>query len=146
MSDHSISMHSSRPPRTVLPAEAASISDALRRALESAPDERRAEVATVVIANPRSLNAWAALGSLGRDDIERYAAFRVGYHRGLDTLRANGWRGSGYVRWADETNRGFLRCLRGLQQMAAAIGEDDEEERIALFMQQLDPSGIPASG
>ena len=69
------------------------------------------------------MTAWAALAGLGRDDIERYAAFRVGYHRGLDALRANGWRGSGYVRWADETNRGFLRCLRGLQQMAAAIGE-----------------------
>jgi hypothetical protein len=103
-------------------------------------------VALVVAANPRSINAWAALGSLGRDEIERYAAFRVGYHRGLDALRANGWRGSGYVRWADETNRGFLRCLRGLQHMAATIGEVDEAERIALFMQQLDPSGIPATG
>ena len=95
------------------------------------------------MANPRSLYAWAALGDLGRDEIERYAAYRVGYHRGLDALRANGWRGSGYVRWADETNRGFLRCLSGLQQMAAAIGEHDEAERIAVFMQQLDPSGIP---
>jgi hypothetical protein len=47
------------------------------------------------------------------------------------------------VRWADETNRGFLRCLRGLQQMAATIGERDEAERIAVFIQQLDPSGIP---
>jgi hypothetical protein len=139
-------MHPSGPPRTVLPAEAAATSDALRRALEAPPDDRRALVASVVIANPRSLNAWAALGSLGRDDIERYAAFRVGYHRGLDSLRANGWRGSGYVRWTDETNRGFLRCLRGLQQMAAAISEDDEADRIALFIQQLDPSGIPATG
>ena len=92
------------------------------------------------------MTAWAALAGLGRDEIERYAAFRVGYHRGLDALRANGWRGSGYVRWADETNRGFLRCLRGLQQMAAAIGERDEADRIALFMQQLDPNGIPADG
>jgi hypothetical protein len=139
-------MHPSGPPRTVLPAEAATTSDALRRALEAPPDQRRGLVAGVVIGSPRSLNAWAALGNLGRDEIERYAAFRVGYHRGLDSLRANGWRGSGYVRWADETNRGFLRCLRGLQQMAAAIGEDDEAERIALFIQQLDPSGIPADG
>ena len=30
--------------------------------------------------------------------------------------------------------------------MAAAIGERDEAERIAVFMQQLDPSGIPAEG
>jgi hypothetical protein len=139
-------MHPSGPPRTVLPAEAAAITDALRDAFEGSPDDRRAKVAQVVMRNPRSVNAWAALGSLGRDEIERYAAFRVGYHRGLDALRANGWRGSGYVRWADETNRGFLRCLRGLQQMAANIGERDEAERIAVFIQQLDPSGIPADG
>jgi hypothetical protein len=139
-------MHPSGPPRTVLPPEAAAVNDALHQALASPPDDRRPLVAQVVVANPRSLNAWAALGSLGRDEIERYAAFRVGYHRGLDALRANGWRGSGYVRWADETNRGFLRCLRGLQQMAAAIGERDEAERIAVFIQQLDPSGIPADG
>ena len=146
MSEHSISMHPSGPPRTVLPAEATSVTDALRAALAAPLDDRRALVAEVVVANPRSLDAWAALGSLGRDEIERYAAFRVGYHRGLDALRANGWRGSGYVRWADETNRGFLRCLRGLQQMSKAIGEHDEAERIALFLQQLDPTGIPADG
>jgi uncharacterized protein DUF3151 len=139
-------MQPSGPPRTVLSPEALAIDEALGQALGAPVEERRALVAAVVAANPRSLNAWAALASLGRDDIERYAAYRVGYHRGLDALRANGWRGSGYVRWADETNRGFLRCLRGLQQMATAIGEHDEAERIAVFMQQLDPSGIPADG
>jgi hypothetical protein len=139
-------MHPSGPPTTVLPAESAALDQALREALAAALADRRDLVARVVAANPRSLNAWAALGSVGRDDIECYAAYRVGYHRGLDALRANGWRGSGYVRWADETNRGFLRCLRGLQQMAAAIGEGDEATRIAVFILQLDPSGIPAEG
>ena len=139
-------MHPSGPPRTVLPAEAAAVDLALQQALAAPPGDRRALVAAIVAANPRSLDAWAALGSLGRDDIERYAAYRVGYHRGLDALRANGWRGSGYVRWADETNRGFLRCLRGLQQMATAIGERDEAERIAVFIHQLDPSGLPDEG
>ena len=137
-------MHPSGPPRTVLPAESAAVDEVLRQALASPEEERRSQIARVVAANPRSLNAWAALAAAGRDQIERYAAYRVGYHRGLDALRANGWRGSGYVRWADETNRGFLRCLRGLQQSAEAIGEDDEATRIALFIQQLDPSGIPA--
>ena len=137
-------MHPSGPPRTVLPAERTTVDVALRQALAAPTDDRRALVAAIVAANPRSLNGWAALGGLGRDEIERYAAYRVGYHRGLDALRANGWRGSGYVRWLDDTNRGFLRCLRGLQQMAEAIGEVDEAERIAVFMQQLDPSGIPA--
>jgi hypothetical protein len=139
-------MHPSGPPRTLLPAETATVERALHEALDQPEQQRREMVARVVAANPRSMTAWAALAGLGRDDIERYAAYRVGYHRGLDALRANGWRGSGYVRWADETNRGFLRGLRGLQQMAAVIGERDEAERIALFMQQLDPNGIPAAG
>jgi hypothetical protein len=47
------------------------------------------------------------------------------------------------VRWAAPTNQGFLRALRGLGEMAAAIGEDDEAERCHLFLLQLDPSGIP---
>ncbi len=101
-------------------------------------------MADVVASSPRCLDAWAELGDLGRDHIERYAAYRVGYHRGLDALRANGWRGSGYVRWSEPTNRGFLRALRGLGDMAAVIGEDDEADRCRTFLLQLDPSGIPA--
>ena len=88
---------------------------------------------------PRFLDGWARLGQLGRDDVEAYACFRVGYHRGLDRLRQSGWRGSGYVRWRHETNRGFLRALDGLRRMAAAIGETDEAERCAQFIGQLDP-------
>lgn len=122
-------------PETVLPAEPDEVLDALT----AAGDDRDA-VSRVVAANPRSLFAWARLGELGRDQIEAYAAFRIGYHRGLDALRANGWRGSGYVRWQHETNRGFLRALQGLQRQAAAIGEDDEAERCALFLAQLDPT------
>src|SRR3954470_8172373 len=139
-------MQPSGPPRMVLPPESPAVVAALSAAAAAAIEERHDLVARVVMANPRSLHAWAALGDLGRDDIERYAAYRVGYHRGLDALRANGWRGSGYVRWGDETTRGFLRCLRGLQQMAGVIGETDEAERIAMFIHQLDPSGIPAEG
>lgn len=134
-------MFSSGPPRTVLPAEDATILAALAAAQARPDEERRAAITAVVAAHPRSLEAWRALGDAGRDTMERYAAYRVGYHRGLDALRANGWRGSGYVRWADPTNRGFLGCLRGLGEMAATIGESDEAERIALFLAQLDPSG-----
>lgn len=122
-------------PETVLPPEPADVLDAL----EAAGTDRDA-VAAVAARHPRSLLAWATLGDLGRDDVERYACYRVGYHRGLDALRANGWRGSGYVRWRNETNRGFLRSLQGLEQQAAAIGETDEAERCALFLTQLDPS------
>jgi hypothetical protein len=122
-------------PETVLPPEP---SDVLT-ALDAAGEDREA-VAAVAARYPRSLLAWATLGELGRDDVERYACFRVGYHRGLDTRRANGWRGSGYVRWRHETNRGFLRALQGLQRQAAAIGETDEADRCAQFLTQLDPS------
>ncbi|MCU1501347.1 MAG: hypothetical protein JWM12_701 [Ilumatobacteraceae bacterium] len=145
MTDLPVQMFSQGPPRTVLPPESPQIMDALDAAEAGPASDRRAAIADVVIGHPRSIFAWRALGDAGRDTIERYAAYRVGYHRGLDALRANGWRGSGYVRWSDEANRGFLGCLRGLGEMAAAIEETDEAERIALFLAQLDPSGPPAS-
>ena len=132
-------------PSTVLPPADAAVRHALAQALAAPIEERRAAVAAVVARWPRSLEGWAALGDLGRDTIERYAAYRVGYHRGLDALRANGWRGSGYVRWREPSNHGFLRSLAGLGAMAAEIGEQDEADRIALFLQQLDPDGPPAS-
>src|SRR5579885_1191527 len=112
----------SGPPETILDLEPAAAREGLAAALASA--HPRDEVAAVVARFPRFLDGWARLGDLGRDDVEAYAAYRVGYHRGLDRLRANGWRGSGYVRWAHEENRGFLRALAGLQRVAAAIGED----------------------
>ncbi len=39
-----------------------------------------------------------------------YAYSRVGYHRSLDLLRRNGWKGHGPVPWEHEPNRGFLSC------------------------------------
>src|SRR5436853_6840964 len=131
-------------PETVLDREPDDALDALRAALNGAVGGRREAVSDVVARWPRYLDAWARLGQLARDDVEAYAAFRAGYHRGLDRLRANGWRGSGYVRWAHEENRGFLRALDGLRASAAAIGERDEEERCAQFLRQLDPSWPPA--
>jgi hypothetical protein len=141
MSDQPINLTPQGPPTTVLPLEPAEVRHAVEQAVQLPPGDRRAAAAAIVADHPRSLVAWCLLGDSGRDDVERYAAYRVGYHRGLDALRANGWRGSGYVRWADPSNRGFLGCLRGLGQMATAIGEADEAERISLFIRQLDPSG-----
>jgi hypothetical protein len=135
-----VHLTSSGPPATVLDPEPAAAVDALAEALARPEGERRDAVATVCARYPRFLDAWARLGEHGRDDVEAYAYFRVGYHRGLDRLRANGWRGSGYVRWADETNRGFLRALRGLAGAARRMGELDEAARCEQFLLQLDPS------
>ena len=140
MSDQPIQM-STGLPSTVLPEADAELRHQLQQALDAS--RPRDVIADIVAAHPRSLDAWAELGDHGRDTIERYTAYRVGYHRGLDTPRANGWRGSGYVRWAAPGNRGFLRCLLGLGASADAIGEDDEAERCAQFLLQLDPSGVP---
>jgi len=121
-------------PETVLPdppAEAV-------RSLEAAGSDRDA-AAAVVARYPRFLEGWATLGELADDQVESYAYFRVGYHRGLDALRGAGWRGSGYVRWRHESNRGFLRALNGLRAVADSIGESEEAERCDQFLHQLDP-------
>ena len=140
MTDRPVQLTTSGPPETVLDDEPAEALAALEAALARPEDDRRAAVAEVVARWPRFLDAWARLGDLGRDDVESYAAHRVGYHRGLDRLRANGWRGSGYVRWTNPSNRGFLRALDGLRRSADAIGEQDEAERCAQFLAQLDPA------
>ncbi len=139
-----IGLSRSGPPETVLPELFPQAAAALDAALAIDDiDARRNAVSEIVAETPRFIDGWARLGELGRHPIERYAAFRVGYHRGLDTLRQNGWRGSGFVRWQHQTNRGFLRSLAGLQATAAEIGESDEDERCALFLRQLDPSWPP---
>lgn len=129
-------------PETVLDPLPPEIAAALDSARSLPPEERREAVAAVAAHDPRCLAAWADLAELASNPIEQYAYARVGYHRGLDTLRAAGWRGSGYVRWRHESNRGFLRSLHNLQLAAAAIGEVDEEQRCALFLRQLDPEWV----
>jgi hypothetical protein len=138
MTEHSVAFTSGSPD-TVLDPLAPDVAAALEAAEALAPPERRAAVAAVAAKDPRCLQAWADLAELASDPIESYAYARVGYHRGLDALRAAGWRGSGYVRWRDESNRGFLRALDALRRAAGAIGEVDEEQRCELFLRQLDP-------
>lgn len=141
MTDHAVSLTPSGPPETVLPEASAALRHALAQAIAvTDPDERRRAVSDVVATDPAWSDGWARLGEVARDDVEAYAAFRVGYHRGLDALRANGWRGSGYVRWVHPSNQGFLRALAGLGRQAARLGEHSEAERCAMFLRQLDPS------
>lgn len=93
--------------------------------------------------HPTSSLVWALLAEEALDagyTVEGYAYARVGYHRGLDTLRANGWRGQGPVPWVHEPNRGFLRALASLGQAAAAIGEVNEVDRIGTLLHDSDPT------
>jgi hypothetical protein len=122
-----------QPPATHLPADPA---DA-EIAAGDAP-------AAVVRRHPASPAAWAALAQQARDQdadaVTVYAYSRVGYHRSLDLLRRNGWKGHGPVPWEHEPNRGFLRSLALLALSARAIGEEDEWQRCADFLRDSSPA------
>ena len=121
------------PPPTLLPIDPASsaLSDG------TAPHE-------VVRQHPASPAAWAALAAAevarDGDSVNVYAYARVGYHRSLDLLRRNGWKGHGPVPWEHEPNRGFLTCLGLLALAAKAIGEWDEYERCRDFLRDSSPA------
>ena len=120
------------PPPTLLPDEPEP-----RALLESGTDP--AEVAAKF---PTHSAAWAALADAAFDRgavIESYAYARVGYHRGLDALRRNGWKGYGPVPWTHAPNQGFLRALNALGRAADTIGETAEADRIAQFLKDSDP-------
>lgn len=119
------------PPPTLLPADPAVEAEL---AAGADPD-------SVVRAHPHSSLAWAVLADQAWAEgrvVESYAFARVGYHRGLDALRRNGWKGHGPVPWSHEGNQGFLRCLIALGRAASAIGETEEVERIDAFLDDCD--------
>ena len=105
----------------------------------------RHEIESVAAAHPTSSLAWAELADVtyasGRI-LESYAYARVGYHRGLDSLRKAGWRGHGLIPWRHEPNRGVLRALYALRRAAAEIGETDEVARLTTFLNDSDPTAI----
>ena len=106
----------------------------------------------VVRRHPESPLAWATLaeqaldtdGTEGLIDVTAYAYARVGYHRSLDLLRRNGWKGHGPVPWEHEPNRGFLRALAALATAAARIGEAPEEARCREFLRDSSPTAYDA--
>ena len=99
--------------------------------------------AIVAAAHPSASVAWAALAEDALADdkaITAYAYARTGYHRGLDRLRRNGWKGFGPVPYSHEPNRGFLRCVAALARAADSIGETDEWERCSEFLRDSSPT------
>jgi len=136
----SVNLSGVGPADMCLPIVDTKLSAALDGALNQNDRDRRAAVVQVVALNPTYLEGWAWLGALGRDTMDSYMAYRVGYHRGLDALRGNGWKGSGYVRWGHLPNRGFLKCLDGLAKTSRLIGDNAEADRCEQFLAQLDPS------
>src|SRR5580693_10244260 len=91
----------------------------------------------VAAAFPTFSLAWALLAELALEDdrfVDAYAYARTGYHRGLDALRRNGWKGHGPIPWSHAANQGFLRCLAALARAAGAIGEDEEADRCWKFL------------
>lgn len=99
--------------------------------------------------HPTASIAWAYLAeaALAEDQtITAYAYARTGYHRGLDQLRRNGWKGFGPVPYSHEPNRGFLRCVAVLAKAAGAIGESDEHARCLDLLEDCDPKAAEALG
>ena len=137
---HEVSLSKNGPPETVLPAENPLAIESLNEALQAPKAQIRDAIAGVIADWPNNLLAWATLGDFGRDQVESYAAYRVGYHRGLDRLRQSGGKGSGVVLWDKTENLGFLRCLEGLAELSNEIGDTEESDRCFHFLKQLDPS------
>jgi hypothetical protein len=105
--------------------------------------------ADIVRSWPDFSEAWAALAEnalAAGQTVAAYAYARTGYHRGLDQLRRNGWRGQGPIPWSHRPNQGFLRALSALATAAQAIGETEEYERCTKFLDDSDPEARPALG
>jgi hypothetical protein len=127
------------PPPVLLPADPAAES-----ALAGVSS---GDLDAVVARFPAYSAGWARLAEralAAGDPVAAYAYARTGYHRGLDQLRRNGWRGQGPVPWSHEPNRGFLRSVAALARAADGIGEADEAARCAQLLRDCDPAAADA--
>ena len=140
---HSRDLFGAEHPEVRLPEELASAV-----AVESSAQSRES-LEAAVSANLKDSGAWAALAEVllaEGQPVLAYACARTGYHRGLDALRGNGWRGTGPVPWDHVPNRGVLRAIGALVQTARALGEDDEVVRCLNLLHDCDPAAAPALG
>jgi hypothetical protein len=105
--------------------------------------------ATVAAEHPEFSGAWASLAESSLDAGETIAAYayaRTGYHRGLDQLRRNGWKGFGPVPWEHRPNQGFIRAVAVLAKAAGKIGETHEFDRCRQLVLDSDPAAVAATG
>ncbi|MDO5512151.1 DUF3151 domain-containing protein [Corynebacterium sp.] len=123
------------PPPVTLPADPAGDSDPA--------------AADTAFAHPDSPLVWAtraeaALQAAASDDdkLTAYACARTAYHRSLDRLRANGWKGWGPVPYSHEPNQPVLRAIAALARAAALIGEDNEYDRCRQMLSDADPDSV----
>ncbi|WP_038607595.1 DUF3151 domain-containing protein [Corynebacterium atypicum] len=82
------------------------------------------------------------LDSISDPRLVAYAFARTGYHRSLDLLRANGWKGWGPVPYEHEANRGVLRAIAALARAAELIGESTEYERCRKMLADASPEAV----
>ncbi|MDR7328663.1 DUF3151 domain-containing protein [Corynebacterium guangdongense] len=101
------------------------------------------------LAHPDSPNVWATKAEQAyenaasdEDRLVTYAFARTGYHRSLDRLRANGWKGWGPVPYAHESNQPVLRAIAALALAAQAIGENAEYDRCRQMLSDADPDCV----
>ncbi|MGH3458168.1 DUF3151 domain-containing protein [Aeromicrobium sp.] len=100
------------------------------------------DVQNVAAVHPDSALAWALLAeaALGEGrDLEGYAFARTAYHRSLDLLRRNGWKGHGPVPWSHLPNRGFLRSLAALATASERLDDASEAHRCREFLHESSP-------
>ncbi|EFQ82109.1 hypothetical protein HMPREF0063_12817 [Aeromicrobium marinum DSM 15272] len=119
------------PPATLLPEDPATA------AIEAGDDPRN-----VAALHPESPLAWATLAGVALEaghDLEGYAFARTGYHRALDLLRRNGWKGFGPVPWDHVPNRGFLIALAVLATGSERLDDLAEAHRCREFLRESSP-------
>lgn len=97
------------------------------------------------LTHPDSPSVWAARARReldGGDVLVAYAYARTGYHRSLDRLRANGWKGWGPVPYSHEPNRGVLESIAMLALTSQAIGDNAEYDRCRQMLSDADPAAV----
>ncbi|GAA1472303.1 DUF3151 domain-containing protein [Corynebacterium felinum] len=127
------------PPPVLLPAEELSAPVSAENALDLA------------LVHPASPLVWATVaesalaqleGDLAQQKVFAYACARTGYHRSLDRLRANGWKGFGPVPFDHVPNQGVLRAIAALARASAVIGDQAEYDRCRQLLSDADPACV----